>query len=510
LQFRVVNEEPLSNRALPNSIYLIRDRWNDFGYVTQFLVIYSTTKRELRSIGRIKIAQLGMGADDQRRTDLPVLFEALDESHFSLGQDDRYYEALNRELGPAGAGEVHRALRDIAYDPSIRREVIGLDVTQTSLLRQVKPEIVRTQFERIARGGVRLSPFAFSYVNASLIGPSDADVELTFGVTPYEFPPSNVHALIGANGTGKTRILRDLARLSAGRPSEIVGELKNLRQPNARVFLRTVLISFSAFDPFTPLIREADRATLTEDGDLTYVGLYKDSGEVKSWEDLSDDFVRSLVECNQPERAQRWLATMRAFASDAQLSTAGLLLDLDAETADEAVASVGRDIFEDLSSGHKIVLLTITRLVEESAERTLVLIDEPESHLHPPLLSTFIRAVSSLLTDRNGVAIIATHSPVVLQEISRSCTWIVHRSGDQARAVRPSSETFGENVGVLTEDVFGLELTESGYHTLLQSAADEGLTYDQIVTRFEGRLGGEARSIARILSAEHRQDGGNR
>ena len=38
-------------------------------------------------------------------------------------------------------------------------------------------------------------------------------------------------------------------------------------------------------------------------------------------------------------------------------------------------------IFKDLSSGHKIVLLTLTRLVEKVEEKTLVLIDEPEAHL---------------------------------------------------------------------------------------------------------------------------------
>jgi len=65
-----------------------------------------------------------------------------------------------------------------------------------------------------------------------------------------------------------------------------------------------------------------------------------------------------------------------------------------------------------MSSGHAIVLLTITRLVATVEEKTLVLIDEPESHLHPPLLSAFIRALSELLYDRNGVSIIATHSPV--------------------------------------------------------------------------------------------------
>ena len=47
--------------------------------------------------------------------------------------------------------------------------------------------------------------------------------------------------------------------------------------------------------------------------------------------------------------------------------------------------------------------LTVARLVELVEEKTLVLLDEPEEHLHPPLVSALIRALSNLLIYRNGV-----------------------------------------------------------------------------------------------------------
>ncbi len=120
----------------------------------------------------------------------------------------------------------------------------------------------------------------------------------------------------------------------------------------------------------------------------------------------------------------------------------------------------GEALFRRLSSGHKIVLLTITRLVETVVERTIVLLDEPEAHLHTHLLAAFIRALSDLLIQQNGVAIIATHSPVVLQEVPKSCVWKLRRSGSVSKAERPEYETFGENVGILTREVFGLEVTK--------------------------------------------------
>ena len=76
-----------------------------------------------------------------------------------------------------------------------------------------------------------------------------------------------------------------------------------------------------------------------------------------------------------------------------------------------------------MSSGHKIILLTVVNLVNFVEEKTLVIMDEPEEHLHPPLVSAFIRALSELMSYRNGVAIIATHSPVIVQEVPRRCVW---------------------------------------------------------------------------------------
>jgi predicted ATP-dependent endonuclease of OLD family len=170
----------------------------------------------------------------------------------------------------------------------------------------------------------------------------------------------------------------------------------------------------------------------------------------------------------------------------------------DSDTEEENIRLKARDLFRDLSSGHKIVLLTMTRLVETLEERSLVLVDEPESHLHPPLLAAFVRALSYLLIDRNGVAIIATHSPVVLQEVPASCVWKLRRFGQQVSAERPVIETFGENVGVLTQEVFGLEVTKSGFHKLLEDSIEEH-TYADVLASFGGHLGSEARALLQAL-----------
>ncbi|MBW6100166.1 ATP-binding protein [Escherichia coli] len=55
-------------------------------------------------------------------------------------------------------------------------------------------------------------------------------------------------------------------------------------------------------------------------------------------------------------------------------------------------------------------------------KRCLVLFDEPETHLHPPLLAVLMSALRIVLNEVDAFAIVATHSPVVVQEtLSKKC-----------------------------------------------------------------------------------------
>jgi hypothetical protein len=77
---------------------------------------------------------------------------------------------------------------------------------------------------------------------------------------------------------------------------------------------------------------------------------------------------------------------------------------------------------------------------------------------------------------------------------------MLRQVGLEAVAERPERETFGENVGVLTREVFKLEVVQTGFHRLLQEAVDAGGTFDSIVEGFGGQLGAEARAILRSLA----------
>nr|WP_206328402.1 AAA family ATPase [Streptomyces sp. S3(2020)] len=357
------------------------------------------------------------------------------------------------------------------------------------------------QFRRIAQGGDRVVDYAFTYITA----PSRAQIaplRLDFEVVPNVSPPTNVHALIGSNGVGKTRLLQNLARAVAdgsAAPSEVGQVIDSLAAGNDPLFTNLVSVALSAFDPLDPVraTKGVNHAYVT----LRRLPVIGDAPPSLSTADPAGQFA-DVVQTLNGARLERWLKAVATLGSDALFRDAQVAAAAPLVAGIPGLASVDpKALFNGLSSGHKIVLLAITRLADLVSERTLVLIDEPETHLHPPLLAAFIRALSDLLVDRNGVAIIATHSPVVLQETPRKCVWKVHRSGDVMKAERPVAETYGENVGILTHEAFGLEITRSGFHQVVQQAVDDGMAYEEIITRFEGQLGGEGRSLARALVA---------
>jgi predicted ATPase len=496
----------------PNCAVLLEDEWDDwFQFSTMYSVFLFDEEGNQQSLGSVKIGQVDM-KQDQRRPDLPKSFTELDERFFSLGQSEEYYEILGK-LPPRLKRKIIDGLRDVVADLELWNRAKNKKVTDVSLTRSVSTRSIKGQFRRLLDGGARLTPYNFTFTPPERPNTANLVKRLEFHVEPESNPPTNVHVLIGRNGVGKTRMLHLMTKAlvaskkSAAQSGKFIW--KDAFDESDSPFSGVVTVSFSAFDE-NELFPEQTNSNASLR--YYYIGLRRNSGEEtshgrpKSPKTLAKEFVASVALCLQGPRSLRWRRALEMLEAD-QIFKEAEVVRL-AKAPDKGFVNRKSEwLFKHLSSGHKIVLLTMTRLVEVVEEKTLVLIDEPEAHLHPPLLSAFVRSLSDLLINRNGVAIIATHSPVVLQEVPKTCVWMLRRSGPEATAERPECETFGENVGVLTREVFKLEVTQTGFHRLLTEAAKKGGSFDALSGQFKDELGAEARAILRALIAT-RQDGG--
>jgi len=502
MRFKVIP----NSRRTPNEGrdvgFLWTDNWNDwFKYQTLYELTYFDDAGEKHEIGSVKIGQFDM-VEEQARPVLPGAFEELNERLFSLGQDADYYSAV-MALGPETATAFLAALNDIAANEALYRRALEEDVTGVSLLRYVNMRTIEGQYRRILSGGAQLTDYTFRYEGPTPLIEGINPLHLEFEVTPDSRPPTNIHVLIGRNGVGKTYLLNAMTRalVSLDSDENMDGQFTpvddELEEAPDSPFANILSITFSAFDDFQ-IVRQSRNAT--EGIRYTNVGLRKRvknrNGEwitiTRDAEDLAREFSDSAKHCARGIKAARWrkaLATLETDPLFAEAEVAGL-----ADVAEESFGRAAGKLYRRLSSGHKIVLLTITKLVENVEEKTLLLMDEPEAHLHPPLLAAFVRALSDLLINRNGVAIIATHSPVVLQEVPSSCVWKIVRHGGAAEASRPEIETFAENVGVLTREIFGLEVTRSGFHKMLADAVGDEQRIGAVLEKFDNEVGAEGRA----------------
>ncbi|EPB8165920.1 MAG: AAA family ATPase [Clostridium perfringens] len=485
--------------------YLIEDQWDDwFKYSTMYTLNIMDDNGELHHIGKVKIGEYSMGCD-QRRPNILNEFHRLGEKFFSLGQSDSYYENLNN-LGKSTREAVLRALNDIALDETIFENVLKEDVTRTSLLREIPERTVRGQFNRMAKGGARLTRYRFNYTAPDDEKAFNDPIDISFNVVPESNPPSNIHVIIGRNGVGKTRLIKNMIKSLVHKDEDKkFGEFSDSIYWSTN-FTNIICVAFSAFDEFASINKNVSEDE--ENIPFINIGLplnisqssnKNEENELNRINLLNSEFVKSADRCINGVKEFLWEKAINTLESDPIFKEANVLSLKDVEK--DKFKEKATELFSKLSSGHKIILLTITKLVQNVEEKSLIFLDEPEGHLHPPLLSAFIRALSELLINRNGVAIIATHSPVVLQEVPRNCVWKLRRSGREAIAERLEIESFGENIGVLTRAVFGFEVTNSGFHKILKDAVEKFDDYDEIINHFNGELGMEARGILRALIA---------
>ena len=462
-------------------------------------------------IGNIKIGFKGQTKDISTYSTFNGSFSSLSDSYFSLGEGLEYYKKIRSLLSLDFGNEILSGLNDVVFSPGAFDSAQNESVFGTSLLRSVGLSLIKGQFTRVINNQAPLTNFQFEYARPQ--EEKFAGINLAFQVKAESSPSTNIHAIIGRNGVGKTTLLNGMIEAITDNENS-KGNFYNTESYQSTIinrdyFSRLVSISFSAFDPFNPPPEQHNPALGTC---YYYVGLKdikKINGEsdLKSLSQLQKEFCNAVSSCfDQQSKKKRWLKAIKTLESDSNFSE--MSLSTLANSLKETLKSDALKLIMRMSSGHAVVILTVTHLVALTEEKTLLLIDEPESHLHPPLLSAFVRSLSELLRDRNGVAIIATHSPVVLQEIPTSCAWKITRSRLAISTSRPEIQTFGENVGVLTREVFGLEVVKSGFHQLLEKSVSAGGTFDEVLAEYEGQLGFEAKAILQAMIIHRDRIGG--
>lgn len=496
-----------STKQYPYAV-LVQDNWDDYGYKSTFRVTLHLSATEEIDLGNIKIIEADRTGGYTKMPRRP--FQQLSDRHASLGADLEYYEKLYK-LGPGIYRSFLEGLRDIAYSDDAKAAVDDTEGYRVSMMRfggaeRTIADAARLLHTRTSKTRRRSSGFLVKFKTAVARHANSFIVEFDF--RHRRRLPSRINALIGYNGTGKTRLLSNLAIVASGygysTKEDVLQNAAGRFVGTAPPFKRVVVVSYSAFDTFViPGKTEVEKQRLQDEGALfsyVYCGLRERSDDadldgeqayrLRTPAEIQTEFLQALRRVREADRLQELLEILKPLLRDPSFQRIGLTQLYAGRNEDD----IG-ELFRDLSSGHKVVLKIVTELTAHisGSEPTLVLIDEPETHLHPPLLAAFLKSVRACIEAFDGYAIIATHSPVVLQETPARYVQVLRRAADQNRVVAASIETFAENIGIITQEVFNLGDGSADWHETLKVLARR-YTLEEIEKMFDRKMGFAARS----------------
>lgn len=552
LLFRVIewHNNDCSALKLDADVILERDNWNDYNYFTLYGLhlgykITSTNKTEY--IGSIKILKKGQCTGEKNL--VPISFHTLSDDFCSYISSLDTYEQINRLLSPEIRKELIDALNVYIFSEAIREKFKNEDGVTNSFFRW---------------GGMDESSIAIarSFIFDDFVIPksnlqeikvtlNDSGEVLTFRFKPndeidiYNDIPYSASVLIGRNGCGKSTILYRLSRLlmaSAEQRGKYQKHLLGKIEPEGIGFRKVICLSYSAFDNFQmPGFKYSERLMLKQglesgEGRFIFCGIRdvvkeltnelenisKEEEEyanklmtdtctdtnLKTISQLADEFAANLEHIHKTNKnsIQSYLDILSE-----EFSFRHLIEEL--KEADKWFMfdkEICRKVFLNQSTGNKFVLHSLSCIIRHIGEKSLILFDEPENHLHPPLLAYLMKAIRGLLKSNQSIMIVATHSPVVIQETLSCNVNIVQRHGNRLTFRVPSIQTYGENIGMITSEVFNLTSYETDFHRVLDSLYEQLPKNDVnlFVNTFKQCMGGQVsnQALAYILSKFYSED----
>ncbi len=452
--------------AYPAFRLVFNNGWNDYSRCTEFTLNYFESASSFFSIGVVKIAHK---IDMDTSGIIPSKFISLGEDFFSLGQSEDYYYNLKKSLKQNFYGVLY-ALKDCAFFHEIHDKYERNSNFTNSLIRYDYAERVLREIKYKISGRALDSLYKFRFVFRPQY--SDSLVNVDFSFNNNAELPNRICGIIGKNGAGKTQLLTSLPTLIAK------GET-NFFQPNIPMFSKIIAVSYSSFDRFSI-------PNKTSSFNYVYCGLRSINDELISEKALALRFHRSWKKIVEQERSTKWRKVLLNFI-ERQIVDEFIIVEPNSSRENRYTVDIRgfNGVRNKLSSGQSIMLFIITEIVAQIRLDSLLLYDEPETHLHPNAITQLMNTIYELVEEFESYCIIATHSPLVIRELFSKNVYVMERHENTPSVRKISMECFGENLSVLTEEVFGNKEVPKQYKSIIENLTKKGRSFEEIIEILE-------------------------
>ncbi|QIG90677.1 AAA family ATPase [Chryseobacterium sp. POL2] len=452
------------------------DSWNDFGYRTYFTLTYFESAESNYLIGGIRIMKVG-----EKTTVLPEKFYSLNSDYCSLFTEEKNYFNL-RDLFPERFKSILSGLNDSGYFPVICEKYENDVVFKTSLCRDSNEseKLIRTIRYKLDYGDVS-DFFNFRFLFKPIY--SEYGVDFNFDFNIKKSIPKRLYCIIGKNGVGKTLMLKDLLLKISEKNSEKI-------LPRVPLFGKTIVVSYSYFDTFNDIRNRLDFNFL-------FCGLVDtETNKPLSNDDIIIKILTSIKRIEEKEIKIKYYWICKTFLDTDMLSE---IFDSKLEEVKEVYNY--RDInyleirkeniaetVSKMSSGQKSLFFITTEIVANIRYNSLIIFDEPETHLHPNAITEFMNVIMELLQEFDSYGIVATHSPLIVREIFSDSIYVFEKDKVVPRVRKLEFETFGENLSTINNEIFGNRDVSKYYIKMIESLVDLGKSYEEIENEIQGEV----------------------
>lgn len=455
---------------VPAFVFSYNYFWDDYGANTRFDLFYYDENGDSERIGDVKVLHSKSKTGEEMRNGhyrviayMDDRYDGFPSSICSLGQNESYYYSIKRIFGERYMS-VLWLLKDCAIFPRIEDKFANHPQFYSLTREREAEDALNNILYKLKDEDIR-ERFYFSYLFKPTYASQPSPISFRFSSSGPM--PNNLYAVIGRNGVGKTQLVSQLPLdLEASDTSKF---------DHIPTFKKYISVSYCYYDNFT--IPDSS-ATF----DYVYCGLLKkkrDGGtEIMTRDDLQSRLISDAITINKKNRVDEWKEVMSTFFEEeildkwVQINEKGYQTILPQRVATDA---------KKMSSGQSSFLYVFFNIMANIRKYSLILFDEPETHLHPEAITALINAVHKMLAAYQSYGLIVTHSPIIVRELLSRNVLIMRREGN-VQMTRPIGiEPFGENLSVLTSVIFGSEEVAPYYKSRIRQLVREGYTYDAIV-----------------------------
>ena len=498
------------------------NKWDDYGYQLVFnLTIWEQTF-ELRVNPKNDLSMNYLKSGEG---------EYPDEDFCSLGEV-AYYEFLKKYLSYKERQKWFTRTRDLAFDISLLDAIAekysevsdshGKSLTflppngdvhnflYNSFLRTTTLKEIKEIFYPLTVFGYSNSTVHYSGDGKNIIQAVDDRVKsinysfkengidkgaLNFIKNRMSDLPMNVYAVVGGNGSGKSYKINQIIKehleednkfsqilhfslspfdntINDGSSKEISDKWKD--SDDEIIYEKVGFVSVK-YPPILEVLKKTEALALSDvkkyldqksSKYLVAENTLKEGfeGEISIKESFSYYIQNLLIDLIASEdKLKMWGDCLNFFTFESWVD------DIINAFQDRKISKTDIEKIDTLSSGQATILLYITKLVSSINQGSLVIFDEPETFMHPPMVKAFIRAVSEIVNNNKAFCLIATHSPVIIQEIPH-CN--VYRLDPNHELKNTNYKTYGQNLDTLYNNIYGLALQQTGYNSFFNDLRD--------------------------------------